>query len=260
MYSRPHDRSIQRITTRSNHRFYGMGLGIMVLDDIFPGFPGDVRNASAWGFPIQYDLVRNIDVKMLVFDEDKSPCLPPMLEAAKRLEEMGCRAICGECGYFAWFQEELAGSVSVPIFSTSLLQVPFIQKTIGPKNDVGIVCFRSKCLTDEHLRRVGVEPGSNYKIIGADDDCPEFDRLWDYDRRPEIPYADYEASERDMIKVCRRFVKENPSIRSIMLECTGMQPFARAVQRELDLPVYSWGTLLDFAWSVVAHRDYYGHV
>jgi len=45
-----------------------------------------------------------------------------------------------------------------------------------------------------------------------------------------------------------------------MLECTGMQPFARAVQRVLELPVFSWGTLLDYAYSVVVHRDYYGHV
>ena len=26
------------------------------------------------------------------------------------------------------------------------------------------------------------------------------------------------------------------------------------------LPIFSWGTLLDYAYSVVAHRDYYGHV
>jgi hypothetical protein len=45
-----------------------------------------------------------------------------------------------------------------------------------------------------------------------------------------------------------------------MLECTGMQPFARAIQRAVDLPVFSWGTILDYAYGVVAHRDYYGHV
>ena len=45
-----------------------------------------------------------------------------------------------------------------------------------------------------------------------------------------------------------------------MLECTGFQPFAKSIQRELDLPVYSWSTLLDYAYSVVVHRDFYGHV
>jgi hypothetical protein len=50
-----------------------------------------------------------------------------------------------------------------------------------------------------------------------------------------------------------------------VLECTGFPPFARALQRELalagtDIAVFSWGTLLDYAYSVVVHRDYYGHV
>jgi hypothetical protein len=47
---------------------------------------------------------------------------------------------------------------------------------------------------------------------------------------------------------------------AMMLECTGMQPFARAIQRKIDIPVFSWGTLLDYAYSVAVHRDYYGHV
>jgi hypothetical protein len=40
----------------------------------------------------------------------------------------------------------------------------------------------------------------------------------------------------------------------------GFPPFARALQREIDLPVFSWGTLLDYAYSVAVHRDYYRHV
>ena len=47
---------------------------------------------------------------------------------------------------------------------------------------------------------------------------------------------------------------------ALMLECTGMQSFARAIQREIELPVFSWGTLLELAYSSAVHRDYYGHV
>ncbi len=70
----------------------------------------------------------------------------------------------------------------------------------------------------------------------------------------------YDKAEDQMVRTCVDFVGANPGIGAIMLECTGMQPFARAVQRALDLPVFSWGTLLDYAFSVVVHRDYYGHV
>ncbi|MEG0377522.1 MAG: aspartate/glutamate racemase family protein, partial [Eubacterium sp.] len=70
----------------------------------------------------------------------------------------------------------------------------------------------------------------------------------------------YDESEKDMIRITKEFIAKHPDIKAIMLECTGMQPFARAIQRAVDLPVFSWGTLLDYAWSCVAHRDYYGHI
>jgi hypothetical protein len=32
-----------------------MGIGVIVVDDVY-GFPGDVRDASAYPFPIQYEI------------------------------------------------------------------------------------------------------------------------------------------------------------------------------------------------------------
>jgi len=256
------DQGINHIQTRKNHTCYGMGLGIMVLDDAYPGFPGDVRNPSAFPYPIQYEIVEGVDNYTLVWAEDKTPCRAPILRAAEKLERMGCRAIAAECGYFAYFQKDVAGHVDVPVFMSSLLQVPFIQQVIGPKKTVGIVCAQKRFLTDTHLTQVGIDLESNFIVAGAQDEygCPEFDNLWDHERRPPVPEIFYDKAEADMIRICLEVVERHPGIGALMLECTGMQPFARAVQREVDLPVFSWGTLLDYAFSVVAHRDYYGHV
>jgi len=198
----------------------------------------------------------------LVWEQDKSPCRAPIKTAAKNLEQMGCRAIAAECGYFAYFQKDVAGHVDIPVFMSSLLQVPFIQQIIGPKKTVGILCAQKRFLSEIHLENVGINLDSNYIIAGAQDEysCPEFDNLWDPEKRPERPEIYYDKAEKDMIKAAIDFTKKNPNIGALMLECTGMQPFARAIQREIDLPVFSWGTLLDYAYSVVVHRDYYGHV
>ncbi|SLM30227.1 conserved hypothetical protein [Desulfamplus magnetovallimortis] len=256
------DYGISHIKTRKNHSCYGMGIGIMILDDVYPGFPGDVRNASAFPYPIQYEIVEGIDIKALLWEEDKTPCLAPIQKAAKKLERMGCRAIAAECGYFAYFQKAIAGFVDIPVFMSSLLQVPFIQNTIGPEKNVGILCYQRQFLTERHLKEVGITPGSNYIIAGASDDyaCSELDMLWSWEVRPERPEASYQKQEEQMINACVDMCKKNPTVGAIMLECTGMQPFARAIQQAVDLPVYSWGTILDYAFSVVAHRDYYGHV
>jgi len=256
------DFGINHIKARKDHRCYGMGLGIIILDDVYPGFPGDVRNASAYAFPIQYEIVEGVDIWALVHEKDKSPCLEPIRRAAKKLESMGCRAIAAECGYFAYFQKDIAGYVDVPVFMSSLLQVPFAQQLIGPKKVVGILAARQEQLLQEHLESVGIQPGSNYVIIGAEDDgrCPEFEHLWYAPARTDPPQAYYDKAEKEFVEVAVEFYKAHPNMGAMMLECTGMQPFARAIQRQIDIPVFSWGTLLDYAYSVVVHRDYYGHV
>lgn len=257
-----HDPGIRRIEARAQQVAYGMGLGIMLLDDVYPGFPGDVRNASAYPFPIQYDIVAGVDIQKLVFHQDKSPCLEPILTAAKRLERMGCRAIAAECGYFAFFQKEVAGSVSVPVYMSSMLQVPMAQAAIGRDDVIGIVCGTRCNLTDAHLRAVGIDPDSNVVIAGAMDDyaCPEFDNLWNAAVRAPVPAADYAKAEADLIALCKDFTRKHPRMKALAFECTGFQPFARAVQREVGMPIYSWSTLLDYIYSVVVHRDFYGHV
>jgi hypothetical protein len=257
-----HDPAIQRIRARRNHSCYGMGLGIIILDDVYPGFPGDVRNASAFPFPIQYEIAEGVDIKQLVRGEDKDLLLEPVLAAARKLERMGCRAIAAECGYFAWFQNEIAAAVSVPVFSSSLVQVSMAQTLIGNNKVVGILASESNELHDRHLTSVGVQLGSNYVVGGAMDDgkCPQFNSLWTKDLRPDIPTADYAKAEHELLSVAKEFAAEHPTMGAMVLECTGFQPFARSIQREIEMPVFSWSTLLDYAYSVVAHRDFYGHV
>jgi hypothetical protein len=259
---RNRDFGIDHIKARKDHRCYGMGLGIIILDDVYPGFPGDVRNASAYPFPIQYEIVQGVDIWALVQEEDKSPCLEPIQQAAKKLEQMGCRAIAAECGYFAYFQKEIAGYVDIPVFMSSLLQVPFAQQLIGPEKVVGILAARQEQLTPAHLESVGIHPDSNYVVTGAEDDgkCEEFNHLWYAPARTDPPGAYYGKAEKEFLEVAVEFYHDHPNMGAMMLECTGMQPFARAIQREIDIPIFSWGTLLDYAYSVVVHRDYYGHV
>ena len=256
------DRGIKTIKARKDHRCYGMGLGIIILDDVYPGFPGDVRNASAYPFPVQYEIVEGVDIRALVVEDDKGPCLEPIQRAAKKLEQMGCRAIAAECGYFAIFQKEIAGHVDVPVFMSSLLQIAWAQQLIGPDQVVGIMAARKAELKDAHLEAVGVKLGSNYVIEGAEDDgrCVEFENLWYAPKRPERPEAYYDKAEREFVEVAVEFYEAHPNMGAMMLECTGMQPFARAIQRQIDIPIFTWGTLLDFAYSVAVHRDYYGHV
>jgi len=256
------DPNIQRIEARPGQQAYGMGLGVILLDDVYPGFPGDVRNASGYPFPIQYEIVSGVDIKKLVVDANKIMCLPPLIKAAQKLEKLGCRAIIAECGYFSYFQREVASSVKIPVFMSSLLQVPMAQQLIGANRVVGVLMANSKYVTNHHLESVGIKIGSNYVIGGAMDDmrCTQFDHLWTEGLRTNPPAADYAQAESEFLTVATEFYKSHPKMGAMVLECTGFPPFARALQREIGIPIFSWGTLMDYAYSVVVHREYYGHV
>ncbi len=88
----------------------------------------------------------------MVWDQDKTPVRALIIASAKRLERYGCRAIAAECGYFAYFQQDVATAVNVPVFTSSLLQVPFAQTLIG------------------HLEAAGIDPNSNLIIGSAQDE------------------------------------------------------------------------------------------
>ena len=148
------DIGVGRIKGREKYG-YGTGLGIILLDETYPGFPGDVRNPSAFPYPIQYEVAEGLDIQKLVLGEDKHQYLETILKAARKLQKMGCRAILAECGYFAYFQKEIAARMDVPVFMSSLLQVSWAQSLIGPGKVVGILMSAKKMLLDKHLTDVG---------------------------------------------------------------------------------------------------------
>jgi hypothetical protein len=121
---------------------------------------------------------------------------------------------------------------------------------------------RENHLTPRHLEAVAIQPEAGYVIDGAIDDgqCVEFDRLWATVVRSDLPGASYGRADQEFVRAGVGFFRQHANMGAMMLECTGFPSFARALQPEIDIPVYSWGTLLDFAYAAAVQRDYYGHV
>ena len=82
------DSGIGFIKARLGRSCYGMGLGIIILDDVYPGFPGDVRNASAFPFPIQYEVARGVQSNQLVTEQTAAGSE----EMASSSQELGAQA------------------------------------------------------------------------------------------------------------------------------------------------------------------------
>ena len=143
---------------RSKSRSWdGEPIGILILDAAYPCVPGNVGNATTYPFPVRYHEVRGASIERLLNQRDPA-LLEPFIEGARKLEAEGVRAITGACGFMALFQQEIADSVDIPVFMSSMLQVPFIVRTLKRGQKVGIISANASVMTEQHLRNVGITP------------------------------------------------------------------------------------------------------
>jgi hypothetical protein len=105
---------------------YGEAIGIILLENYAPFIPGDVANATTYDFPVRFQRVENFSVER-IFKHDMS-LLDPVLEAGRALVGEGVRAVTGDCGFMVIYQEQLAAALEVPVFMSSLLQIPFLRR------------------------------------------------------------------------------------------------------------------------------------
>lgn len=216
---------------RGGKSVYGAPLGILMLEARFPRIPGDMGNAGTWPFPVLYRVVRGASPERVVLQGARG-LLPDFIAAAQELAELGAEAITTNCGFLALFQRELAAAVQVPVATSSLMQVPWVQATLPPGKRVGIITVCKESLTPAHLEGAGVPPGT--PIVGTEGGR-EFFRIL---IKAEAEDMDIALAEQDILEAGRTLVAQHPEVGAIVLECTNMPPYAAALREALGLPVY----------------------
>jgi Asp/Glu/hydantoin racemase len=227
---------------------YAASLGILMLESRFPRIPGDVGNAATWNFPVHYKVVKGASPDKVV-RRGAEGLLEAFVSAGQELIDMGADGIATNCGFMALLQREMSQALSVPVAASSLMQVPMVQATLPPGKRVGIITISKDTLSDAHLSAAGVPLDT--PVIGTDEGL-EFTRAILDDE----PYLDVAQSQKDITQAGRELLTEHPDVGSVVLECTNMVPYAAALQRELQLPVYSIYNLLCWFQSGLAPRTF----
>lgn len=229
---------------------YGARLGILMLEARFPRIPGDMGNAGTWPFPVLYRVVKGASPDRVVRRKAEG-LLPDFLAAAKDLVDQGADGITTNCGFLSLYQREIAAHVGVPVATSSLMQAAAIQSLLPPGKRVGIVTISAASMTQEHLDRAGVPSGT--PVIGTDGGR-EFSRaiIGDEDR------LDVALAEQDILDTGSELVRRHPEVGAILLECTNMVPYARALRDRLQLPVYDIYSFITWFHAGLSPRDF-GH-
>lgn len=224
---------------RGGKAIYGAPLGILMLEARFPRIRGDMGNASTWPFPVLYRVVNGATPEKVVL-KGAAGLLPDFIDAAQDLVRLGAEAITTNCGFLSLFQKEIAAAVGVPVATSALMQVPWVQATLPPDRRVGLVTVSGSTLSPAHLEGAGVPLDTP---LAGTENGREFFRVLIKAEKDDMDIA---LAERDVIDAGRELVARHPDVGAIVLECTNMPPYAAALQAEVGLPVFDIYSMI--AW------------
>ena len=215
---------------------YGATVGILMLETRFPRVEGDIGNATTWPFPVMYRGVSGASPDSVVRHRGEG-LLDAFIEAGQDLIRHGADGITTTCGFLSLFQDELSKALDVPVATSSLIQVPLVERLLPPGKRVGILTISEAILSSDHLKSVGVDP--NTPIVGTDSGHHFSSAI--LDDKIEL---DIEVSRMDLLDAGQTLLTNHLDIGAFVLECTNMVPYAADLRRAFGLPVYSIYTLL----------------
>lgn len=186
--------------------------------------------------PVVHRVVAGAQPQRVVREGDPA-LLAPFVEAARQLVEEGARAITTSCGFLVQFQAALQAAVPVPVWSSSLLKLP---ELAAP----GVVTVDALSLGAAHLHAAGAD--ASVPVAGLAPGCHLQDVLL-----RDLPELDAERARADVVEAAQRLVTRWPAVREIVLECTNMPPYAKAVARATRRPVHHVLSLLHERWRAL---------
>ena len=227
--------------------YWGVTIGILMVETYFRRFAGDIGNAGTWPFPVSYRVVRGATPANITRVHEGA-LLQPFIDAAQELVAEGVDGITTTCGFLAYYQRALAEALPVPVATSALLQAPMVARTLPGRRRVGILTYDDAALTAPYLEAVGVDPAT--PVVGMPAGG-EFRRAI-VEGDVSVPY---EVQERELLAAAA-VLMERGDIGAIVCECTNMTPFSAAVAERFAVPVFDSVSLVHWFQQGLRPRSF----
>lgn len=211
-----------------------------MLDTRFPRPHGDIGNPGTFrelGIPVRYLKVRGASPQRTVQQADPA-LLPRFIEAAQQLAREGSVMISTSCGFLARHQQELAGAVPVPVFSSSLLKCASLSRP-------GILSIDADSLDAQTLAAAGVRPDTPVQGVEPQGEFHQ-------SILGNASTLDAGKAEQEVVRAAEKLVERHPEVAQIVLECANMPPYRAAIMQATGRPVHDIVSLLAEQWTVLA--------
>lgn len=223
-------------------------IGILMLDTHFPRIPGDIGNPATWPFPVLYHVVEGATADRMV-RRDPLVLLDAFIAAGRKLVAEGAAGIVTTCGFLSLYQEKLGDALSVPVATSSLMQVATVNALLPSDRRAGVLTISASSLTPAHLLAAGAPEDTP---IGTTEEGREFTRAILNDES----HFDVEAARRDNVEAALDLQRVHPQLGAIVLECTNMVPYAAEMANATGLPIFTIETLMRWFHGALRPRRF----
>ena len=228
--------------------YYGVSVGILMVKSTFRRYHGDVGNARTFDFPVQYRIVEDA-VPSRMTELHSSSLLEPFKKAADELIEAGVDGITTTCGFLSIYQRELADHCSVPVATSSLLQVPMVERMLPTGKRVGILTYNGEVLNGPYLDAVGI--AQDTPVVGL----PQSSNFVRWIKEGDNSVT-FDTLREEVVAAAERMVAENPDVGAIVNECTNLAPFTRDIHERLGVPVFDVITMINAFHAAICPPRY----
>jgi glutamate racemase len=230
----------------------GFAIGVLYVATPFVFVPGNIQNATTLGFPVAYECADGVSIAELLSGDKKVETA--LLSAAARLEKRGVQAIVGACGSFANFQSALSATVSVPVFSSVLTQIPWLLRALPRAQRLAVMFADRRSFTARVQAECCVDDLSRLVVT----DCMS---LAPFRALIEQPYRIFHQELRIAVaEHAADLVRTHPDIGSLVLQCSELSPYASAIQLAARRPVVDVVGLARWVYSTVVRQPTLGYL
>ena len=219
-----------------NKKELAPSLGVIRLDYDYPPAPGDIDSPGSFPYKVYYKVVPGLSFEMCQSGNLTEEVKDRFKESIQWLvNEKNVSGITGDCGFMMYFQDIAREITHIPVFMSSLCQLPAVTCAYSANEQIIILTANSKTL--EPMRDIiRVECGvdtqdQRYHIVGCED-VDGFEAVAFGEK------VDTKKVEPGVVKKAMEALEMYPDSRAFLLECTELPPYSDAIRFKTGLPVF----------------------
>ena len=215
-------------------------LGVLQVDFVYVPNVGDVDHCDTFPHPVHPVVVWGLTFAMCKSGQltkevrqELQKCVHYLVNVKK------CSAITGNCGFMIHFQQEVSDLTDVPVFLSSLVQLPtllccsnreakFIMITA---NSCSAQLINTVCGIDRYIDRL--------YILG----CESIESCSGVERGETL---NLDLLGPELLQEVKLLIQRDASITSIILECTELPSIANVLRQKTGLAVYDIVTCCNY--------------